>query len=120
MSEILGTHISTPTQTDIGFKDTDTHADKIATDQTPVDGGDAGWNTGVNDIKAAAEKGGLPVFDVTPAEFYNNMKLDRRKMVFKRGTPTQAYHQGTNYKQYFWIRNTDDGYMVKVGPKNRT
>ena len=119
MSEFLGQQISTPTPTDIGFKDTDTHADQIATDNEPVDGGETGWDTGVNDIKAAAEKGGLPVFDVSPGEFYNNMKLDRRKMVFKRGTPTQAYHASTNYKQHFWIRNQEDGYMVKIGPKSR-
>jgi hypothetical protein len=85
-------------------------------DETTSDGSDqeSGWDTGVNGIKANGEKGGLPVFDVTPQEFYNNMKLDRRKLVFKRGTPAQQYHASTNYHQPFYIRNTKDGYMKKV------
>jgi hypothetical protein len=131
-SEILGTGV----ESEIGFNDVDTHADKLAKDQeinTPdadttsqdagdtgttqdPDGGqDSGWDTGVNGIKSNGERGGLPVFDVTPAEFFNNMKLDRRKLVFKRGTPCQQYHRGTNYRQHFWIRNTEDGHIRKVG-----
>lgn len=79
------------------------------------DGQESGWDTGVNGIKANGERGGLPVFDVTPKEFFNNMKVDRRKLVFKRGTPCQQYHRNTNYRQHFWIRNTKDGHIRKVG-----
>lgn len=85
------------------------------TTQDPDGGQESGWDTGVNGIKSNGEKGGLPVFDVTPAEFFNNMKLDRRKLVFKRGTPCQQYHRSTNYRQHFWIRNTKDGHIRKVG-----
>ena len=85
------------------------------TTQDPDGGQESGWDTGVNGIKSNGEKGGLPVFDVTPAEFFNNMKLDRRKLVFKRGTACQQYHRSTNYRQHFWIRNTKDGHIRKVG-----
>lgn len=88
----------------------------VGGDETTSDDSDqsSGWDTGIDGIKANGEKGGLPVFDVTPQEFYNNMKLDRRKLVFKRGTPAQQYHAKTNYHQPFYIRNTKDGYMKKV------
>jgi hypothetical protein len=94
----------------------DTTSQDAGGDETTSDGGDkSGWDTGIDGIKANGNKGGLPVFDVTPEEFYRNMKLDRRKLVFNRGTPAQQYHSKTNYKQHFWIRNTKDGYMKKVG-----
>lgn len=130
MSEILGTGV----KSEIGFNDIDTHADKLAADQAvnepdagatsqEVDGGQttsdggqtSGWDTGIEGIKANGEKGGLPVFDVTPEEFYRNMKLDRRKLVFNRGTPAQQYHARTNYKQHFYIRNKADGFIKRVG-----
>ena len=132
-SEILGTGVESV----IGFKDVDAQADKLAKDheinttdaqdttsqdagdtgttQDPDGGQESGWDTGINGIKSNGERGGLPVFDVTPAEFFNNMKLDRRKLVFKRGTPCQQYHRSTNYRQHFWIRNTKDGHIRKVG-----
>jgi hypothetical protein len=137
MSEILGFGITGgDTEGDSNAPDTAPATQKAAQDQDvnepeptggetsqDVDGGEtssdgsdqeSGWDTGVDGIRASGEKGGLPVFDVTPQEFYNNMKLDRRKLVFKRGTPAQQYHSRTNYKQPFYIRNTKDGYLKKV------
>jgi len=109
-SDVLGT------RDEMGFGGKSTQTDKLSADQEVKNApGEEGWDTGVNGIKSQGERGGLPVFDVSPEEFYNNMKLDRRKMVFKRGTPTQQYHAGTNYKQHFRIRNTKDGYMRKIG-----
>ncbi len=115
----MGEMYGTPLPTETGFDDTTAQADKIAADSMTQDGGETGWDTGIDfdgeTIKAAGEKGGLPVFDVSHQEFYNNMKLDRRKMVFKRDTPAQRFHSRTNYKQHFWVRNAEDGYMRKVG-----
>ncbi len=100
---------------DVNVPDSGTSKD-AGGDETTSDGSDqkTGWDTGVEGIHADGERGGLPVFDVTPNEFYNNMKVDRRKLVFKRGTPAQKYHSRTNYKQPFYIRNKKDGYLKKV------
>jgi hypothetical protein len=115
----MGEFYGTPLPTETGFDDTTAQADKIAADHASTDGGEEGWDTGIevdgSSIKAAAEKGGLPVFDVSHDEFYKNMKIDRRKMVFKRGTPQQKYHAGTNYKQHFWVRNKEDGHIYRIG-----
>ncbi len=109
--------VNEPAPDDGTSRTTDTSQDADAEDQTTQDpdGQESGWDTGVNGIKANGERGGLPVFDVTPKEFFNNMKVDRRKLVFKRGTPCQQYHRNTNYRQHFWIRNTIDGHIRKVG-----
>lgn len=73
-----------------------------------------GVPTDVDGVYADAEKMGMPVFDVTPEEFYNNMKMDRKRLRFKNGTKVQQYYRNTRYSRPFWIRNSEDGYMRKI------
>lgn len=97
-----------------GGKQDFAQADNIDKDmnvQTPPDGK---IETDVPDCFADGEKEGHPVFDVTPKEFYNNMKVDRKRLRFKSGTSAQKYHKHTKYRRPFFIRNTDDGYLRKV------
>lgn len=70
-----------------------------------------GVKTDVDGVYADGEKGGVPVFDVTQAEFYDNMKNDRQRLRFKAGTSAQSYHSKSNYRRPFYIRNKDDGFM---------
>jgi hypothetical protein len=86
--------------------DLDVHA---GTDDAPDDS--KGVKTDVDGVYADGEKGGVPVFDVTQAEFYDNMKNDRKRLRFKIGTSAQSYHSKSNYRRPFYIRNKDDGYM---------
>jgi len=75
---------------------------------------DSRFATDVPDLFADGEKGGLPVFDVSSAEFYNNMKTDRLRLRFKSGSTAQAYHQKSKYRRPFWIRNKEDGFTYKI------
>ena len=84
--------------------DLDVHADQPQDDSKGV-------KTDVDGVYADGEKGGVPVFDVTQAEFYDNMKNDRQRLRFKTGTAAQSYHKQSNYRRPFYIRNKDDGYM---------
>jgi hypothetical protein len=70
--------------------------------------------TDVPDVFADGEKGGMPVFDVEPDEFFKNMKVNRRRMRFKSGSTAQQYHSNTKYRRPFWIRNKKDGYVYKI------
>jgi len=70
-----------------------------------------GVKTDVDGVFADGEKSGVPVFDVSQKEFYDNMKADRRRLRFKSGSPAATYHQKSNYRRPFYIRNKDDGYM---------
>jgi hypothetical protein len=75
---------------------------------------EGGFATDVEGLNADGEKEGHPVFDVTPEEFYDNMKMDRRRLRFKQGSNAQKYHSGTRYNRPFYIRNKADGYLRKI------
>jgi len=87
--------------------------DKIANDHA-VQKQEGGFATDVEGVMADGEKEGHPVFDVSPDEFYANMKQDRRRLRFKADTNAQKYFSGTKYSRPFFIRNAQDGYMRKV------
>ena len=87
-------------------------AAKIAGDSAVVDKPD-GVKTDVEGVFAQAEKQGIPVFDVSKDEFYQNMNYGRRRLRFKSGTPASQYMQGTRYNRSFWIREPE-GYTRKV------
>lgn len=73
--------------------------------------------TGIKDVFADAEKQGMPVFNVSKDEFYQNMDYGRRRLRFKSGSGPQAYMQGTRYRNPFWIKYKDNGgkeYIRKV------
>lgn len=74
-----------------------------------------GFKTDVDGIFANGERGGVPVFDVTQKEFYDNMKVDRKRLRFTPGSTAQSYHSKTRYNMPFYIRNKDDGFMRKIG-----
>jgi len=82
--------------------------DKLAAD-TAVNPGtpENKFATDVPDIFADGEKNGMPVFDVSSSEFYNNMKKDRLRLRFKAGTPAQSYQSQSKYRRPFWVRNSD-------------
>ena len=79
-----------------------------------TDAPDGKISTDVADCFADGEKGELPVFDVSPDEFFRNMKQDRRRLRFDSGTTAQKYHSNTRYRRAFWIRNKEDGYTYKI------
>jgi hypothetical protein len=68
--------------------------------------------TDVPDVKANGVKDGIPVFDVNDNDFYNNMKVDRKRMRFT-STGVKEYMQKTKYNRPFYIRNRDN-YLRKV------
>lgn len=92
--------------------------------EVPVDGGDGGnpsekpepkgVPTDVDDVFADGERNGMPVFDVSREEFYNNMKVNRRRLRFKNGTRASNYMQKTRYNRPFWIRSKEDNLMRKI------
>jgi len=73
--------------------------------------GPKGVKTDVEGVFADGEKSGVPVFDVSQKEFYDNMKQTRRRLRFKSGSSAQTYHSKSNYRRPFYIRNKEDGYM---------
>ena len=73
-----------------------------------------GVPTDADGVYADGEKGGFPVFDVTPQEFYANMKQDRRRLRFGKDSTASKYMRTTKYRRPFYIRNKEDGYMVKI------
>lgn len=87
-------------------------------DAAPADGEGGeqpkGVPTDVDGVFADGTKGDAPVFDVTPEEFMNNMKMDRRRLRFKNGSKAAEYMRQTRYNRPFWIRNSKDGYMRKI------
>jgi len=72
------------------------------------------YKTDVEGVFAHGEKNGVPVFDVSSKEFYQNMKQDRQRLRFKGGTPAADYHRNSKYRRPFFVRNKEDGYMFKV------
>jgi hypothetical protein len=88
-----------------------TNQDSAVTAKQDGPDGTQGVKTDVDGVFADGEKSGVPVFDVSQKEFYDNMKADRRRLRFKAGTPAATYHQKSNYRRPFYIRNKDDGYM---------
>lgn len=111
---------------DQGVHDTPEPAAEPAAEPTPTDtksdGGEVepkkeapkGYATDVEDVFADGSKGDIPVFDVSPEEFNNNMKMTRRRLRFKQGSKAAEYMRKTKYTRPFWIRNTKDGYMRKI------
>lgn len=93
--------------------------EKLSGDQavnTPKsdDGAPKGVPTDVEGIFADGEKNGMPVFDVTPEEFFNNMKMDRKRLRFSNDSNATKYMKNTKYARPFWIRNSKDGYLRKI------
>lgn len=70
--------------------------------------------TDVEGIFANAEKSGVPVFDVSKDEFFNNMKMDRKRLRFKKDSIVSKYMRNTKYNRPFYVRNTEDGYLRKI------
>lgn len=70
--------------------------------------------TDVSGIYADGNYKGAPVFDVSSEEFYNNMKMDRKRLRFKTGSNAGEYMRKTRYNIPFYIRNTEDGYLRKI------
>lgn len=68
-----------------------------------------GFDTDVEGVKADGEKQGMPVFNVTKDEFFQNMNYGRKRLRFKSGSPIQTYMQGTRYRNPFWISYKDEG-----------
>jgi hypothetical protein len=89
------------------------HAVKTSNQQS-TNAPDGKFATDVKNCFADGEKHGVPVFSVSPKEFYNNMKQDRRRLRFKSGSPIQTYHSQSKYRRPFFVRNKDDGYTYKV------
>ena len=81
-------------------------SDKIASDVPN------GIPTDVPDVFANGERNGLPVFDVSQDEFYQNMNFGRKRLRFGAGTPVQQYMQKTRYNRPFMIRHNE--YVRKV------
>ena len=72
--------------------------------------------TDVHGVFADAQKDNFPVFDVDKDDFFNNMKVDRKRIRLKTQHASD-YHKGTKYNRPFWLRYKDDagaGYMRKV------
>lgn len=76
--------------------------------------GDGKFETDVEGVFANGEKGGFPVFDVSKKEFYNNMKVDRKRLRFNKDTVVSDYMRKTKYNKTFYVRNTDDGFLRKI------
>jgi len=70
--------------------------------------------TDVEGIFADAEKGGVPVFNVSKKEFFDNMKMDRKRLRFKKDSVVSKYMRNTRYNRPFYVRNTEDGYLRKI------
>lgn len=87
--------------------------DKVAQDVNPTS--EPGKiETDVPDVFADGEKNGLPVFNVSSDEFYQNMNYGRRRLRFKSGTSVQSYMAKTRYNKPFWIRDTESDYVRKI------
>ena len=68
---------------------------------------DTSLNTGVGDIKSDDMFRDKHVFDVSKNEYFNNMKLDRNRMRFSKGSKVSDYMKGTKYRSQFFVRYTD-------------
>jgi hypothetical protein len=101
MGELSGTFIDSPEA-------------QIAKDRQTIEPPEGKVKTDVDGCFADAEHQGVPVFDVSREEFYNNMKADRKRLRFKAETPASHYFRNTRYKLPFYIRNKEDNYMRKI------
>lgn len=50
----------------------------------------------------------FPVFKVSKNDFYNNMRADRNRLRFESGSKAANYHQGTKYRNPFFIQFDDE------------
>jgi hypothetical protein len=118
MSELTGPKQGIATDHDVrGAEDAGKIRDlppEAADDAKGEDGSVKGIPTDAEGVFADGEKGGLPVFDVSQQDFYNNMKQDRRRLRFGKDTNASKYMRTTRYRRPFYVRNKDDGYMFKV------
>lgn len=108
------TDAPTDAKADGGEVDAKAKADGGEVDAKPKKDAPKGIETDVEGIYADGIKGDVPVFDVSPEEFNNNMKMDRRRLRFKQGSKAAEYMRNTRYNRPFWIRNSQDGYMRKI------
>lgn len=73
--------------------------------------------TDVPGIFADAMKDDAPVFDVSKDDFFNNLKIDRKRIRLST-EHAKEYHRQTRYRRPFYLRYKDedgkDGYMRKV------
>jgi hypothetical protein len=72
--------------------------------------------TDVPGIFADAMKDNAPVFDVDKEDFFNNMKVDRKRLRLKTQSAAE-YHRGARYNRPFWLRFKDEngaGFLRKV------
>ena len=97
---------------------TPSQLDRQRSEGNPEDYEEDGFDTGLEGIKADGEKDGVPIFDVSKNDFYQNMSYGRQRLRFSQGTNVQKFHSGTHYKKPFFIKHKskDDGreYMRKV------
>jgi hypothetical protein len=71
--------------------------------------------TDVSDVFAdGVAKDGNPIFTVPEKDFFNNMKLDRKRLRFTTGVSAQLYMRGTRYNKPFWIQSDKGNYMRKI------
>ena len=118
-----GTEASGPNQNVASDRDVRGAEDAGKIRDLPADAADSAKNddgtvkgvpTDAEGVFADGEKGGLPVFDVSQKEFYANMKQDRKRLRFGADSTAAKYMRTTRYRRPFYIRNKDDGYMVKI------
>ncbi len=70
--------------------------------------------TDVEGVFADGMKDNLPVFDVDQDVFYNNMKVDRKRLRFKPETSASNYLKSTKYNKPFYIQSkTDNGHFMR-------
>ena len=70
-----------------------------AIDTTSGDNEQQGVKTDVDDVFADGEKMGMPVFNVSRDEFYQNMKHGRKRLRLATGSKGQEYMQKTKYQR---------------------
>jgi hypothetical protein len=68
-----------------------------------------GVKTDVDGVFADGEKMGMPVFNVSKDEFYQNMKFGRKRLRLSTGSKGQEYMQKTQYNRPFWLAHDDNG-----------
>lgn len=71
-------------------------------------------DTGVEGVFADGERQGLPVFNVSKEEFYQNMDFGRKRLRFESGTPAQQFMKGSRYNKSFWIHDSESGHVRKI------
>jgi hypothetical protein len=54
----------------------------------------------------------IPIFDVEKDDFYNNMKMDRKRLRFTKDSSAAQYHRASKYNRPFYLRH--EGYLRKV------